>query len=103
MGQSARLVEHLRLLQRSRIYGTKWFVSEGNSTESVEACLQYLTEISQAVYFDLGRYYLSTFGKINSKIDENLKEFSDEEKEKKKKGHYLYKLGIFIKSYCFCK
>jgi len=70
----------------------KCFVSEGNSAETVEACLQYLTEISQAAYFHLERYYLSAFGKINSKIDEDLKEFCDEEKEKKKKGHYLYKL-----------
>jgi hypothetical protein len=28
------------------------------------------------------RYYLSAFGQSNSKIDENLKEFSDEENEK---------------------
>jgi hypothetical protein len=33
------------------------------------------------------------FGQINSKIDEDLKEFSDEEKEKKQKGHHLYQLG----------
>jgi len=70
----------------------KCFVSEGSNAETVEACLQYLTEISQAAYFHLERYYLSAFGKINSKIDEDLKEFCDEEKEKKKKGHYLYKL-----------
>jgi hypothetical protein len=30
---------------------------------------------------------------INSKIDEDLKEFSDEEKEKKQKDHHLYQLG----------
>jgi hypothetical protein len=55
--------------------------------------LQYLTEISQAAYFHLERNYLSAFGQINSKIDEDLKEFSDEEKEKKQKDHHLYQLG----------
>jgi hypothetical protein len=39
----------------------------------------------------LERNYLSAFGQINSKID--LKEFSDEEKEKKQKDHHLYQLG----------
>ena len=84
--------KHLHLLQVPEFTEPKCFVSEGNSAEIVEACLQYLTEIGQAAYFHLGRYYLSAFGKINSNIDEDLKEFSDEEKEKKKKGHYLYKL-----------
>ena len=68
-------------------------------TETVEACLQYLTEISQAAYFHLARYYLSAFGKINSKLVEDLKELSDKEKEKKKKGHYLYKLDQKIESF----
>jgi hypothetical protein len=71
----------------------KCFVLEGNSAETVEDCLQYLTEISQAAYFHLERNYLSAFGQINSKIDEDLKEFSDEEKEKKQKDHHLYQLG----------
>jgi hypothetical protein len=71
----------------------KCFVLEGNSAETVEDCLQHLTEISQAAYFHLERNYLSAFGQINSKIDEDWKEFSDEEKEKKQKGHHLYQLG----------
>jgi hypothetical protein len=100
MGQSARLVEHLHLLQVPEFTEPKCFVSEGNSAETVEACLQYLTEIGQAAYFHLGRNYLSAFGKINSNIDENLKEFFDEEKEKKKKGHYLHKLDQKLEFFC---
>ena len=64
------------------------FVLEGNSALTVKDCLQYLTELSQAAYFHLERYYLSGFGQSNSKIDEDLKEFSDEENEKKQKGHH---------------
>ena len=43
----------------------KCFVFEGNSALTVEDCLQYLTEISQAAYFHLERYYLSAFGQSN--------------------------------------
>ena len=56
---------------------SKCFVSGGNIAETVEDCLQYLTEISQSAYLHLERYYLSPFGQINSKIYEDLKEFSD--------------------------
>jgi hypothetical protein len=58
---------------------------EGNSAESVEDCLQHLTEISQAAHFYLERIYLSAFGQINSKIDEDLKNFPTRKRKRIRK------------------
>ena len=70
-----------------------WFVSEGDISETVNSCLQYLTDISENGFRLLVPRYGMVFEDIHQRLDQDLEEYKyDEEREREEKKHHLCQL-----------
>ena len=74
------------------------FVSEGDTSETVESCLSYLTYISEKAFRLLVPMYGMVFEVIQQRLD--LEEYKDdEEREREEKKHHLYQLKQQLEQY----
>ena len=90
MDQSSRTTQRVCMFQRSEPI---CFVLEGDTSETVESCLSYLTDISEKAFRLLVPRYGMVFEEIQQRLDQDLEEYKDdEEREREEKKHHLYQL-----------
>ena len=76
------------------------FVSEGDTSETVESCLQHLTDISEKAFRLLVPRYRMVFEDIQQRLDQDLEEHKDDEgREREEKKHHLYQLKQQLEQY----
>jgi G:T-mismatch repair DNA endonuclease (very short patch repair protein) len=76
------------------------FVSEGDTSEKVESCLSYLTDISEKALRLLVPRYEMVFEEIQQRLNQNLEEYKDdEERDREEKKHHLYQLKQQLERY----
>ena len=76
------------------------FVSEGDTSETVESYLSYLTDISEKAFRLLVPRYGMVFEEILQRLDQDLEEYKDdEEREREEKKHHLYQLKQQLEHY----
>jgi hypothetical protein len=76
------------------------FVTEGDTSETVESCLQYLTDISEKAFRLLVPRYGMIFEEIQQRLYRDLEEYKDdEEREREEKKHHLYQLKQQLEQY----
>jgi hypothetical protein len=76
------------------------FVTEGDTSETAESCLQYLTDISEKAFRLLVPRYVMVFEEIQQRLDQDLEEYKDdEEREREEKKHHLYQLKQQLEQY----
>ena len=69
------------------------FTTEVDTSETVESCLQYLTDISEKAFRLLVPRYGMVFEEIQQRLDQDLEEYKDDdEREREEKKHHLYQL-----------
>jgi hypothetical protein len=81
---------------RSNVPGYKvpvCHISEGDTRETVESCLSYLTEVSEEAYRTQMPKYGDVFQQIQERLDSDLDDvMDDEERDRQEKKHYLFKI-----------
>jgi hypothetical protein len=76
------------------------FVTEGDTSETVESCLQHLTDISEKAFRLLVPGFVMIFEEIQQRLDQDLEEYKDyEEREREEKKHHLYQLKQQLEQY----
>ena len=69
------------------------FVTEGDTSDTSEFCLQHLIDISEKAFRLLLPRYGMIFEEIQQRLDQDLEEYKDdEEREREEKKHHLYQL-----------
>ena len=56
---------------------------EGDTSETVESCLQHLTDISEQVFRLLVSRYGMIFEEIQQRLDRDLEEYNDDEERER--------------------
>ena len=76
------------------------FVTEGDTSQTVESCLQQLTDISKKAFRLLVPRYGMIFEELQQRLDQDLEEYKDdEEREREEKKHHLYQLKQQLEQY----
>jgi hypothetical protein len=74
--------------------------TEGDTSETVESCLQHLSDISDKAFRLLVPRYGMVFEEIQQRLDQDLEEYKDdEEREREEKKHHLYQLKQQLEQY----
>jgi hypothetical protein len=84
------------MFQRSHQYRAHLFVTEGDTSEKVESCLQHLADMSENTF----RLLVPRYGMKFKRLDQDLEESKDdEEREREEKTHHLYQLKQQLEQY----
>jgi hypothetical protein len=76
------------------------FLTEDDTSETMESCLQYLTDFSEKAFRFLVPRYGMVFEEIQERLDQDLEEHKDdEEREREEKTHHLYQLKQQLEQY----
>jgi hypothetical protein len=59
------------------------FVTEGDTSETAESCLQHLTDISEKAFRLLVPRYGMIFEEIQQRLDQDLEEYKDDEERER--------------------